>query len=217
MMITTVIADDHSIVRQGVRALLDAEEDFEVIAEAEDGLGAYTAIEKYEPNVAILDTMMPGLNGIEVTRHVRERSLDTRIMILSMYSDEVFVLEALRNGADGYVLKNETTEVLVQAIRDVLEGKRFLSQPLSDRAINSYVNKAMSVVPDEYDSLTPREREIFQLMAEGNTNVQIGDRLSISPRTVEGHRTNVLKKLQLSNHTELIRYAIRRGVISIDA
>ncbi len=213
---TIALADDHQVVRQGLRVLLEAEPDFSVVGEAGDGLAAIRLVESLNPNILLLDLMMPGLNGQEVIGTVRKRQPRTRTIVLSMHSSEPYVLEALKNGAAGYVLKDASCADLIRAVREVTAGRRFLSPPLSERAIDAYQEKARASVADAYDLLTRREREVLQLTAEGHTNNAIGTRLSISPRTVETHRTNVMHKLGLRSHTELIKYSIARRIIPLD-
>ena len=164
----------------------------------------------------MLDLMLPGLSGLEVARQVRQRSPRTRIVILSMHSNEAYALEALRNGAAGYVLKGSNGPRLIEAIRPALEGGRYLSPPLSERAIDAYVEKAEVATLDPYATLTAREREVLHLAAEGYTNTEIGQRLSISPRTAEMHRASLMRKLSLRTQTDLIRFAIRRGIIPLE-
>jgi len=211
-----VLADDHPVVRQGLRALLEAETDFRLIGEAGDGLEAVQLAERLCPNVLVLDLMMPGLNGLEVARRVSQRTPQTRIVILSMYASEAYVLEAMKNGAAGYVLKDSTAADLVKAIREVAAGRRYLSSPLSERAIEVYIEGAKASTLDLYDTLTTREREVFQMVVEGRTNAEIAARLMLSPRTVETHRANLTRKLGLRTQTELVRYALRRGILSLD-
>ena len=211
-----ILADDHQIVRQGLRALLEAESDMEVVGEVSEGLTVADTVTKLAPDVLVLDLMMPGLNGLEVTRQVSQRSPNVRIIVLSMHANEAYVLEALRNGAAGYVLKESSTETLVTAIRTTLEGRRYLCAPLSEMAMEAFIQKAQNVAVDPYDSLTGREREVLQLAAEGHTNTAIADRLSISPRTAEVHRARIMEKLQLTNQTALIKYAIRKGLLSVE-
>ncbi len=214
-MIRIVLADDHPIVRQGMRTLLESQLNYEVVGEADDGLAALEMVERLRPDVLIVDVMMPGLNGLEVTRRVRERLPQTRVVVLSMHSNEPYVLEALRNGATAYVLKATSTTSLVDAVRAAATGQRYLSPPLTERAIDAYINRAddTSSELDIYKTLTTREREVLQLAAEGLSNPDIGDRLSISPRTAETHRTNLMRKLKLHSQTELVRYAMQRGLI----
>ena len=215
-MTTVVLADDHAIVRHGLRALLEMEPGIKLVGEAEDGLEAIRLVEQLSPDVLIVDLVMPGLGGLEVTRQVRRSSPQTRVVILSMHANEAYVLEALRNGALGYVLKGSQVVDLVQATREVAAGRRYLSAPLSERAIDVYVQKSEASILDNYDTLTYRERQVLHLIAEGHTNAEVASRLFISPRTAETHRANVMRKLNLQNHTDEIRYAIRRGIISAD-
>jgi len=212
-MITIVLADDHHVVRQGLRALLEGESEFSVVGEASEGLEVIKLVERLKPTILLLDLMMPGLNGLEVTRQVRQRWPETRVLILSMHANEAYVLEALRSGAAGYVLKDASAADLIQAVHEVAAGRRYLSPPLSERAIEAYVQRAEVASADDYETLSTREREVLQLAAEGRTNAEIAARLFISPRTVETHRANLMRKLGLHNQTELVRYAIQRGII----
>jgi len=214
---TIVLADDHHVVRQGLRALVDAEADLRVVGEASDGREVLDTVERLKPDVLIVDVMLPSLSGLEVTRQVRQRSPRTRVVVLSMHANEAYVLEALRNGASGYVLKDANAADLVQAVRAAVGGRRYLSPPLSERAIEAYVERAKGGTLDVYETLTTREREVLHLAAEGYTNPQIAARLTISPRTAETHRANVLRKLGLQSQTDLVRYAVRRGIVSIES
>ena len=216
-MIRVVLADDHPIVRQGVRTLLESEGGCQVVGEATDGLTAIDLIARLTPDIAILDLQMPDLDGLEVARRAQDKSPTTRVLILSMHDDEPHVVQALRHGVTGYVLKGAAATDLTTAVRAVMEGKRFLSASLSERAIESYALRAKetSLPLDRYDLLTAREREVLQLAAQGMTNTEIGRRLAISPRTVETHRTNLLRKLTLTTHTELVRFAISRGLLPV--
>jgi DNA-binding NarL/FixJ family response regulator len=209
-----VLADDHAIVRHGLRALLEAEPDFEVVAEAADGPSAEREVEQQQPDVLVVDIVMPGLDGLEVARRVARHSRGTRVIVLSMHAAESYVLEALRAGVAGYVLKEATTSELVACVREVSSGRRFLSPPLSERAIQAYVERAMDGsggVP--LANLTSREREVFHLAAEGLPNSRIAERMAISPRTVEAHRASLMRKLSLTNQTELVRFALRLGIL----
>jgi len=212
---TIVLADDHPVVRQGLRSLLEAEPDFLVIGEGGDGLEAVQLVERLKPNVLVTDLLMPSLNGLEVTRQVCQRAPQARVVILSMYADEAYVLEALRNGAAGYVLKDASSADLVRAVREVAAGRRYLSAPLSERAIEEYTHKTQATPLDRYETLTTREREVLHLAAEGSSNTEIAARLGISPRTVETHRANLMRKLGLATHTDLIRYALQRGILPL--
>jgi len=217
MAVTILLADDHPIVRQGLRHLLEAEPDLKIVGEASDGLQAVQLTEKFMPNVLIVDIMMPGLNGLEVLRQVRDRSPATCCVVLSMQSADAYVVEALKAGALGYVLKETGPSELVNAVQQVIEGKRYLSPRLSERLIDVLLQKTEEVTRDPYETLTNREREILQMAAEGLTSSAIAKRLSISPRTAELHRGRMMDKLGLNNQTELIRYALRRGILPMDS
>ncbi|MFN2270072.1 MAG: response regulator [Anaerolineae bacterium] len=215
-MTTILLADDHRIVRQGLRALLEAEPDFSLVGETGDGLEAIQLAERLQPDVIVLDLMMPGINGLEATRQISDNCPQTRVVILSMHADEAYVLEALRNGASGYVLKDSSADDLVRAVREVEAGRRYLSPPLSERAIEAYTRKAQETSLDSYEELTNREREVLHLAAEGHSSTEIAERLSISSRTVETHRANMMRKLDLHSQTDLIRYALKRGIIPME-
>ncbi len=214
---TVAVFDDHPIVRQGLRALLEVEPGFTMIGEAGDGRTAIELVERLKPDLAVVDLMLPELNGLDVTRRILQIAPRTRVLILSMHDDEAHVLEALRAGAAGYVLKGTSMTTLAYGLREALEGRRYLSPPLSDRAIDAYVLHASEAARpvDRYEILSPREREVFQLAAQGATNAEIADRLVISPRTAETHRTNLLRKLGLKSQTELVRRAIQCGIIPL--
>ena len=215
-MTTIVLADDHHIVRQSLRVLLEAETDFRVVGEAATGLEAVELIERLQPDILVVDIMMPELNGLEVTRQVKRRWPKTAIVVLSMHENEAYVVEALRAGASAYVLKKSTAQELVHAICQSLDGHLFLSPPLNERAIEVYVQKTQETPLDPYDTLTAREQEVLHLAAEGLSNTEIAARLSISPRTVEMHRGHLMRKLRLRTQTDLIRYALRRGILPLD-
>jgi two-component system, NarL family, response regulator NreC len=210
---TILLADDHTIVRRGLRAMLAAEEDFDIIGEATNGLEVADLVERLQPNVLVLDIMMPGLNGLEVTRKVSKRSPGTRIVILSTYSNEAYVFEALRSGAAGYVLKAASTAELIQAVRAVMAGGRYLSHPLSDLAIEAYLKKTVPSPVDLYSTLTAREQEVMKLTVQGSKMTEIATYLAISTRTVETYRANFMRKLNLRSQADLIRYALQRGIL----
>lgn len=216
-MTTIVLADDHQVVRLGIRALLEAEQDFHVVGEASDGIEAGKQVEQFKPDVLIVDLMMPGMNGLEVTRHVTQRQSHTQVIILSMHANESYVLEALRNGATAYILKESSANDIVHAVREVINGRRYLSPPLSERAIEIYIRQSQEEsVLDPYEKLTSREREVLYLAAQGFHATDIAERLSISPRTAEAHRANLMRKLDLHTRTDLIRYALCRGIIPLE-
>jgi two-component system response regulator NreC len=212
-----VLADDHHLVRQGLRALLETEPTLRVVGEAGDGLEAVRLVADLQPHVMILDLMMPGLGGLGAIREVTRRAPGTRVVILSMHANEAYVLDALRSGAAGYVLKEASAAELVEAVREVAAGRPYLSRSLSRRAIEAYADKARAAPADAYEALTPREREVLQLTAEGHTSAAVAARLGLSPRTVETHRANLMRKLGLHGQADLIRFAIQRGLLPIEA
>lgn len=208
-----VLADDHHIVRQGFKVLLQNEPGFEVVGEASDGLKAVEVTERLKPHVLVVDLMMPSLNGIEVTRQVTKSCPKTRVVVLSMYMNEPYVIEALRNGAFGYVLKESNISDLIHAIHEVSAGRHYLGPPLSERAMEAYLEKTQNVSLDLYDTLTTREREVLHLVIEGCSSADIAAKLFISPRTAETHRASFMRKLGIRNQTELIKYALKKGII----
>ena len=211
-MTTVILADDHEIVRRGLRGILEAEGSCRVVAEASDGLSAAQLVEKHKPNVLVLDLNMPRLHGIEVLRQSRTTSPHTRVIVLSMHNDEPYVIESLRAGAMAYILKGSESQEILRALKEVLAGRRFLSATLSEWAINALAAKPADDT-DPLHSLTQRERMVVQLAAEGHSNAEIAEKLFISPRTAETHRTNLLRKLGLHTQTDLVRFAIRKGLI----
>jgi two-component system, NarL family, response regulator NreC len=210
---TIVLADDHHIVRQGFRSLLENQDGFSVVAEAGDGLEAVKLTAAFKPDVLVVDLVMPCLNGLEVTRQIAKQAPNTRTIILSMYMDEPYVIEALQNGAWGYVLKESNISDLVKAIREVANGRHYLGSPLSDLAITAYKEKTKNLSLDPYNTLTTREREVLQLVAEGHTNSDIAAKLFISHRTVESHRASLMQKLSINSRVDLIAYALKRGLV----
>ncbi|HBX69085.1 MAG TPA: DNA-binding response regulator [Chloroflexi bacterium] len=215
--IRIVLADDHQIVRQGLQSLLNAETDMRVIGQAATGLEAVELTDQLRPDILVTDLMMPELNGLEVTRQALQRSPGTRVIVLSMHANEAYVLQAMRNGALGYVLKDSSLEELVLAVRTVLREDRYLSEAISDDMLQLYQQKErQSALDDPYETLTNREREILQMVVEGLSSSQIAERLVISTRTVETHRANLMRKLNLNSQAELIRFAIRKGIVLLD-
>lgn len=211
--IRIVLADDHPILRGGLKVLLQEQPEFAVVGEAGDGLEALRAVERTLPDVLVVDITMPGLNGLDVARQIAQLSPTTRVIILSMHSTDAFVAEALRNGASAYIVKDSTLEDLVQAVRTVMAGKRFLSPSVSELLIDKYLASTSGEPIPAHERLTDREREVFQLVIEGHTSKEIGQRLFISPRTVEIHRGTMMKKLGIRNHIELLAYAVKRGIL----
>jgi DNA-binding NarL/FixJ family response regulator len=210
---SVIIVDDHEVVRFGLRMLLQSE--FHVVAEASDGLDALRAIELFKPDVLTLDISLPGLSGLEVARETARLSPRTRALMVSMHMNESYVAQALRNGAFGYIRKNAKSEELLAAVRGVATGKRYIDSAISQSAIVAHMTDHESEEFDPLESLSPRERQILQLTAEGHSAAAIGERLFISPRTVETHRASIMRKLGLHTHTDLILFAIRHGLVSV--
>ena len=213
--IRILLADDHTVIRKGLRLLLERQPGFRVIAEAADGRQAVELAGSENPDVAILDVGMPNLNGIEAARQLSSRFPTTAIVILSMHSDESYVLRALKAGARAYLLKDSAESDLIAAVQAVTEGKAFFSPAISKMLVDDYVRRLeQRGVEDSYELLTTREREILQLLAEGKSNKEAASLLNLSLYTVETHRSNILQKLTLHSVPELILYAVRKGVIS---
>lgn len=213
-MTTIILAEDHQVVREALRMLLETQPDFHVLAETGDGLQALQLVEQHKPDVLIADMMMPGLSGLEVARGARRFSPATRVIMLSMHDTESYVVEALQAGAAGYVLKKSSSQELIFAMRHALDGNLYLSPSLNERAIQAYIQRAgESRMEDPFEQLTQREREVFQLAADGLSNPQIAERLSLSARTVEMHRGNLMKKLGLKSQTDLVKLAVKRGMV----
>ena len=213
MTISILLADDHEIFRHGLKMLLDSQPDFQVVGQAANGLEAVALAERLRPDVLIVDLIMPGLNGIEVTSQIKERLPGCRVVVLSLYDDERYVVSALQNGADGFVLKDTNTPDLLQAVRIAMVGQCFLSPSLIKRAVQGYIKHAQASELDGYDKLTNRESEVMRLSLDGLTCTQIAGRLGISARTVETHRANLMHKLELHSHAELVGYANKHKII----
>lgn len=215
--VTIVLVDDHQVVREGLRRLLEAEPGFAVVGEVASGLEAVPLAEQLRPHVLITDMMMPGIGGVETARQVTKRSPGTRVVILSMHTAEPLVLEALQAGAWAYVPKDAPGRELVTAIREVSAGRRYLSPPLSATMIEAYLHGAGNRPAEPYDTLTDRERVVLQLSAQGASSKEIARHLGISPRTAETHRGNLMRKLGLQNRAALIRFALERGLLPRDS
>ena len=205
-----LIADDHGIVRGGLRLLLDRQPDMEVVAEASDGVEALEQALAHRPDVCILDVAMPRLTGLQAAREIKSHAPDTSVLMLSMHDDERYVFEALKAGASGYVLKREADQDLVSAVRAVDRGEPFLTNAAERSLIREWMEEGADG-PEE--ALSPREQEVVKLIAEAYTNKQIADTLHLAEKTVESHRANVLRKLGMRDRVELVRYAIRRGLV----
>ncbi len=212
-MTSIVLVDDHHVVREALRRRLESNTDFRVVGEASDGLEAVKVVEQLKPDILVCDLMINGMNGLEVTRQLAKRVPKTKVVILSMYGNDGYVHEAMSAGARAYVLKESTSTELVRAIHEAASNRRYFSPPLSDRAIEAYLQRTQEASLNPYDTLTSREREVLHLAAQGRTNAEIAARLFISRRTVEVHRASMMQKLGLHANTDLIRYAIQRGIL----
>jgi two-component system response regulator NreC len=215
-MIRVLLADDHTIVRQGVRLCLEAMGDIEVVAEAEDGQAAVQLAGQLRPDVAVVDLTMPRLNGVDAIRQIKRDRPETEVVVLSVHDSEAYVVQALRAGAAGYVLKRNAATELAAAIRAAHEGQAYLHPSIARRVIDDYLSRirAAEDTPSEpHERLTPREREVLQLAAEGHSTRAIAGLLCLSTKTVEHHRASLMAKLGLHGQTELVKYAIRAGLV----
>jgi two-component system, NarL family, response regulator NreC len=213
--IRILLADDHTVVRDGLRAILEREPDMTVVAEAADGRESLRLAETEAPDVVLMDLAMPNMNGMEATRRIVAANARIRVVILSMHQDESYVLGSLKAGAKGYLLKDSIRSEVVQAIRSVHEGRSFLTRKVARIMQEDYVSRLQQQgLEDRYDLLSDREREIFQLIAEGRANKEVASLLNISPTTVETHRAHILQKLNIHTIPELILYAVRKGIIA---
>jgi DNA-binding NarL/FixJ family response regulator len=214
--ITIFLADDHTIVRQGLAKLLEGEPNLKIVGEAENGREAVKKIESLKPDIAIMDISMPLLNGIEATRQIKKISPQTKVIILSMHCHDRYISELFSYGASGYLLKNSTGSDIINSISAAVRGDTYLSPSISRRVIDDYVSlKKRSSQEDLYDKLSNREREVFQMIAEGRSTKEVSDILYVSPSTVKTHRANIMDKLQLQNISQLIQFAIRIGIVDI--
>ncbi len=215
MSITVFLADDHSVVRDGLRLLLDAQLDIKVIGDAGNGREAVRQVENLRPNIVVMDIAMPELNGIEATRMIVDRCPDTRVIILSMYSTTEHLRRAFKAGAEGYLLKESAGNEVADAVRAVHANHRYLSQKLSDRLINDYGQLVLEI-ETPLNQLSPRELEVLQLVVEGKSNNEIAETLCLSPKTIETYRSRLFSKLDIHDLPGLVKFAILHGLISLD-
>lgn len=216
MVIRTLLADDHTVLRKGLKSLLDQQQDIEVVGEAEDGLEVVKLAKKLEPDIVILDIGMPTMNGIQATQHIVAEVPNTRVLALSMHSDHQFVVKMLQAGASGYLLKDCAFEELIAAVRTITDGKFYLSKDVTGVVINDYINKIQATTSIDQPVLTSREREILQLITEGKSTAETADLLNVSAKTVETHRKNIMDKLNIHTIAELTKYAVREGLTSLE-
>lgn len=216
LKIRVLLADDHTLLRQGMKRLLEAEEDMEIVGEAGEGLEAIHKAEQFRPDVAVLDYAMPGLTGPQAAVRIKQIEPKTKIIVLTMHDDEEYVEEALGAGASGYILKDAAANELIAAIRAVYRGETYLSPRVSKKIVSGYLQRTGRPEPKlPYEQLTVREREILRLLAEGHSAKEVSRLLNIQPKTVDAHRSNLMKKLGLHSRTDLIKYAIRRKIIKV--
>ncbi len=210
-----VIAEDHTILREGLRALLSSSPDFEIVGEAEDGREAIRCVEKLKPHLILTDLSMPRMNGMDAIREIKRRSRETKVLVLTVHKTEEYILATLQAGADGYLLKDSTHAELLAAVKHVLSGKHYISPGISDKVLDGYLEGRKSLkTRTSWETLTQREREILKLIAEGYKNKEIADDLCISVKTVEKHRANLMEKLNLHNVQALTTFAIEKGLVS---
>lgn len=215
--IRILIVDDHVLVREGLRNLLEGQSDIEVVGEATDGNEAVEKVPKLKPDVILMDITMPGMNGLEATRLIKEQSPEVKVLVLTMHESDEYFFKMLSAGASGYFVKGGSSSELISAVRAVNRGDVFLYPTMAKRLLNDYLKRAEAGEEKEsYDGLTNREREVLKLIAEGHTNQEVAELLVLSPTTVQTHRAHIMAKLGLRNHTELIKYALRRGLITLE-
>jgi DNA-binding NarL/FixJ family response regulator len=217
-MTKILLVDDHPLFREGIRALLSAESDIEVVGEAADGKQAIEFAQKLSPDIIVMDLVMPGMNGMQAAQQLHDTCPDIKVLILSMYDDDEYIRQILKAGASGYVLKRAASDDLLRAIREVEKGGSALHPTVAAKLIKDYVRRTKSTGHrDAGSALTARESEVLKLVAEGHTNKQIADILGLGRKTVDTHRTNIMRKLDLHDVTALVKYALKRGLISLES
>jgi DNA-binding NarL/FixJ family response regulator len=209
---TIFLADDHAMVREGLASLVAKEPGMQIVGQCGEGLSVLPEIERLEPDVLVLDITMPGLNGLDICREINRRTIPTSVLILTMHADEQFIVRALRYGASGYVLKESVGDILTEAVRAVAKGEVFLG-PGIPRTVLQRISRTEN---DPYERLTARERQVLQLIAEGRTNRQIATDLHVAVKTVDTHRSHLMRKLNIHDQTSLVKYALRRGIVALD-
>jgi DNA-binding NarL/FixJ family response regulator len=211
---TIVIAEDQNLVREGLKALLSIDDKYEIIGEAEDGLNAIRTVDKYQPDLLLIDLAMPKMNGISAIRQINQQYPATRILAITFHTSDEYILATFKAGADGYCLKNDTHDELLIAIKRVLSGKKYISPEISDKVLTGYLESHREIKKDTaWEKLTQREKEILKLIGEGHSSPEIAEYLCISPKTVDKHRANIMKKLDLHNIAGLTAYALKKGLI----
>lgn len=216
--IKILIADDHRLVREGLKALLESQSDIEIVGEASDGHETIKKTKELQPDIVLMDISMPNLNGLEATRTIRRKYPNTKVLILTMHLNDEYIFQSLQLGASGYLLKENAAEDLINAIRSVQEGNSYLSPSISKTVIEAYLRKRTTGKGGSaFEVLTAREREILQLIAEGFTNKEIGKKLYISTKTVEAHRAHIMKKLDIHEVAKLVRFAIQKGLVDVNS
>ena len=216
--IKLLLADDHAVVRSGLRMLLEAQPDMEIVAEAENGRETIEKVLAFQPDIVLMDIEMPGMNGIEATRKIKEESPETAVLALTMYEDDQYFFEMLKAGAAGYIPKRAAPDALVNAIRTVKKGEVFLYPSMAAYLVEDYLQRDEAPEEDEADviDLTTREREVLVLIAEGLSNGEISEKLVISIKTVDRHRENIMRKLNIHNRIDLVKFALKKGMIDLD-
>jgi DNA-binding NarL/FixJ family response regulator len=214
--IRVILADDHAVVRQGIRRFLEEDPDIEVVAEASDGAEAVRLVEEHRPDVAVLDIRMPEVTGVEATRRIKEHHPETLVLILTAYDDDPYVFALLGAGADGYVLKTASADTLVEAVRTVYRGESALSPEVASKVVRQATGRAPATAADQIEPLTPREIDVLRLVAKGMTNREVGQKLGISHRTVQGHLASTYDKLHANSRTEAVTEALKRAWIVIE-
>ncbi|MCF8070117.1 MAG: response regulator transcription factor [Desulfobacterales bacterium] len=210
-----VIAEDHTIVRQGLRSLLESEKNYKIVGEAEDGIEAVKSVEAYHPDLILMDLAMPKMSGLSAIRDIKNRYSETKVLILTFHDSDEYILEAFNSGADGYCLKNDSHAELLTALKSIFSGKMYISPSISGKVLKGYLESKKEIKKESsWETLTQREKDILKLVGEGYSSTEMGEILSISPRTVDKHRSNIMNKLNLHSASALTLYAAKKGLVS---